>query len=112
MMDKCENLTAILALLAGCPMPPMFSVAVDEPIVDGRMTLGGASAPLMKNLDGAYWAKWRDEAAEGELVVIFADRKTVSCKIAYVPGGSAQHQAYAIRNRKCSRLPDRPGASR
>jgi hypothetical protein len=88
-------------------MPPMFSVAVDELVIDGRITLNGGSAKLMKNLDGAYWAKWREKVAEGELKVVFADGKSASCKIAYVPGRSPQRQAFAIRNRKCARLPDR-----
>lgn len=110
MMGRCDDLFAkagvLAALLSGCSMPPMFSVAVDEPIVGGRVTLNGGSAPLMKNLDGAYWAKWREVAAEGEMVVTFADGKTASCKITYVPGTSPQRQAYAVRHRECVRLPN------
>jgi hypothetical protein len=107
MMDRCDQLAALAALLAGCGMPPMFSVAVDEPIIDGLITLNGGSAKLIKNLDGAYWAKWREKAAEGELMVVFTDGKRASCKIEYAPGNSPQRQAFAIRNRKCARLPDR-----
>lgn len=107
-MGRCDELfskgSVLAALLAGCTMPPMFSVEVDEPIAGGRITLNGGSAKLMKNLDGAYWAKWREVVAEGDMVVTFADGKTASCKIAYVPGTSPQRQAYAIRDRKCVRL--------
>lgn len=110
MIGRCDDLFAkaglVVALLSGCNIPPMFSVAVDEPILEGSITLNGGSAPLMKNLDGAYWAKWREVAAEGAMVVTFADRKTASCPIAYVPGSSPQRQAYAIRDRQCRRLPN------
>lgn len=114
MIDRCEELIAkaglMVALLAGCSVPPMFSVAVDEPIVDGRMTLNGASARLMKNLDGAYWAKWREVPGKGEIVVFYADGTSASCKIAYIPGTTPQHQAFAIHNRKCVSPPDHGGA--
>ena len=110
MIGRCDELFAkaglAAALLNGCSMPPMFSVAVDEPIIGGRITLNGGSAGSMKNLDGAYWAKWREVAAEGEMVVTFADGNIVSCPIAYIPGSSPQRQAYAIRDRQCWRLPN------
>lgn len=85
-------------------MPPMFSLAVDEPIIDGHIKLNDGTAKLIKNLDGAYWAKWREVEAKGEMAVTFADGKAVSCKIAYIPGTSPQRQAYVIRNRKCMLL--------
>lgn len=85
-------------------MPPMFSVQVDEPIAGGTITLNGGTVPLMKNVDGAYWAKWREAVAEGKITVRFPDGKSVSCGVGYKPGSSPRMQVFAIRDRKCAPL--------
>lgn len=93
-----------LGSLSACSPPVMFSVTVDEEVRSGTLTLNGASAPLMENVDGAYWAKWDGSDASGRIVVVFADGGTAVCDIGYVTHGMGV-QSYQVANRRCSQTP-------
>ena len=88
------------SLLAGCSWPVMFRVEVDEPITGGKLTLNGKSAALMKNVDGAYWAKWNGSDAAGEVEVRYPDGSTATCQIGYVTHGMGI-QTIQVRRRHC-----------
>jgi hypothetical protein len=91
---------SIMLAASACSPPVMFSVDVDEPISGGTLTLNGASARLMKNIDGAYWGIWNGADASGTIEVLYPGGQRASCSVGYVtPGMSIQ--TYTIRNRKC-----------
>ncbi len=92
--------TQTALLLAGCSSPVMFRVEVDEAISGGELTLNGNSARLMKNIDGAYWAKWNGSDADGDIVVHFVDGADVKCMVGYVTRGYGT-QTFVVRQRKC-----------
>jgi hypothetical protein len=78
----------------------MFRVDVDEPIEHGKLTLNGNSADLMKNLDGAYWAKWSGSDARGTIEIVFPDGGATTCRVGYITNGMGV-QDFSIRNRRC-----------
>jgi hypothetical protein len=92
-------------MLAGCSPPVMFRVEVDEPISGGELTLNGNSVKLMKNIDGAYWAKWAGADAGGEIIVHYADGMSARCEIGYVTHGMTDIQDFRILRRACVALP-------
>lgn len=93
--------------LAGCSAPVMFSVAVDEDIDHGTLTLNGNTGKLMRNMDGNYWAKWSGSDASGHIEVVFSDGETTRCEVGYVTHGLLEVQEFVVENRKC-RKTDRP----
>ena len=95
-------LLASVGLLTSCSLPVMFSVAVDEPVLRGKLTLNGNSADLVKNFDGAYWAKWNGSDAAGTIDVVFPDGAVVTCRVGYVTQGMGV-QAFSIHDRHCER---------
>jgi hypothetical protein len=82
----------------------MFAVDVDEPIAGGTLTLNGRSARLMKNIDGAYWAKWGGADANGRIDILYPDGGKASCGIGYVTNGMGIQRA-SIEKRVCSWTP-------
>ena len=96
--------TVLLFGLSACSPPVMFSVSVDEEIRGGTLTLNGASAPLMHNIDGAHWAKWDGSDASGRIEVVFPDGAVTVCEIGYVTHGMLEVQAFAVVDRQCSQL--------
>ena len=99
------QLVVIFALfVSSCATPPMFAVEVDEPIKSGTITLNDGSAPLIKNLDGAYWAKWTERDAKGKIVVLFPDGTETSCEISYAVGKSPQMQRFKVVFRQCMQI--------
>jgi hypothetical protein len=88
--------------LSGCSVPVMFSVSVDEEIRGGTLTLNGKRAPLMRNVDGAYWAKWEGSDASGTIEVVFPDGGKAVCEIGYVTHGMTDVQAYEVIDRTCT----------
>ncbi len=99
-MKKLIAMLLLFGALAACSPPVMFRVAVDEPSVGGTLTLNGASAELMHNVDGNYWAKWDGSDADGQIDVRFPDGGHVVCRIGYVTKGM-QIQNYEIVHRQC-----------
>jgi|GEM_PF-1132170 len=95
-----------LILLSSCSPPQMFRVEVDEPVTRATLTLNGASAGMMKNVDGAYWAKWNGSDASGKIDIVFPDGGIVSCKIGYVTSGLTEVRTFVMRGRKCEPRPD------
>ena len=79
----------------------MFRVEVDEPIAAGSLSLNGNSARLMKNVDGAYWAKWNGSDASGRIDIVYPDGGKAFCRIGYVTQGMGT-QTLSIRNRVCN----------
>lgn len=87
--------------LTACSPPIMFSMEVDEDIAGGTLTLNGASASLMRNVDGAYWAKWNGSDASGTIEVVYPDGAKAVCEVGYVTRGMGDVQKYAVVDRKC-----------
>jgi hypothetical protein len=98
------TLTLLLAGLSACSPPVMFSVSVDEEIRGGTLTLNGASAPLMRNVDGAHWAKWDGSDASGTIQIVFPDGATTACDVGYVTHGMTDVQTYVVADRVCSQV--------
>lgn len=96
---------ALVMLLVACSRPVMFRVESDEVINDGILTLNGHSARLMKNVDGAYWAKWNGADADGRITVSFPDGGHASCRVGYITNGMGTQQ-FAIANRQCVQVLD------
>ena len=92
-----------LAFVAGCSRPVMFRVQVDEAVLGGKLTLNGNSARLIKNVDGAYWAKWDGNYASGEILVEYPDGATVKCQIDHVTHDMTEIQDFRILQRRCGR---------
>ncbi|MFM7405058.1 MAG: hypothetical protein ACKO1N_13430 [Erythrobacter sp.] len=88
--------------LSGCSIPVMFSVTVDEELSGGTLTLNGSSAPLMRNIDDAYWAKWEGSDASGTIEVVYPDGAKTVCEVGYVTHGMTDEQAYAVVDRQCT----------
>ncbi len=88
--------------LSGCSVPVMFSVSVDEEVSGGTLTLNGKRAPLMRNVDGAYWAKWDGSDASGTIEVVYPDGTKAVCEIGYVTHGMTDVQKYAVIDRQCT----------
>ena len=101
-MRRLPILLAALCLTS-CSPPVMFSVDADEPIEGGTLTLNGYSANLMKNVDGAYWAKWNGSDADGRIEIIFPDGGTTTCRVGYVTQGM-NVQEFTVRGRKCEQV--------
>jgi hypothetical protein len=100
-----SQLPALAALLlVGCSPPVMFSVEADEPITGGELTLNGKSARLMKNVDGAYWAKWNGADADGFIIVHYGDRSSARCRIGYVTSGMTDIQQFKVTGRTCVQI--------
>ena len=91
-------------LTTSCAPPVMFRVDVDEPIQVGTLTLNGRSAELMKNVDGAYWGKWNGSDAAGQIEIMFADRKSATCRIGYVSHGITKIQQFEVKKRVCNQV--------
>ena len=99
------SLIVIAALMSSsCSLPVMFSVNVDEPIVGGTLTLNGGNASLMKNVDGAYWAKWGGSDASGQIAVVFPDGARAVCKVGYVTNNMTDIQRFSVKDRKCEQV--------
>ncbi len=100
------QVSAILLLLAvsACSPPVMFSVSADEDIRAGTLTLNGKSAPLMRNIDGAHWAKWDGSDASGVIEIVFPDGTTTVCEVGYVTHGMMDVQTYVIADRVCAQV--------
>lgn len=92
------------SLLTSCSPPVMFAVDVDEPISGGALILNGNSAGLMKNIDGAYWAKWSGSDASGSIVVRYPDGAKTTCSVGYVTHGMSDIQRFEIKKRICEQL--------
>jgi len=102
---RCLSFLAILVLgVAGCSPPVMFRVQADEPIESGRLILNGRSADLMRNVDGAYWAKWDGADASGQIELFFAGGRTVRCEIGYVTNGLIEVQEFVVESRRCRQV--------
>jgi hypothetical protein len=82
----------------------MFRVHVDEPILGGELVLNGRAARLMKNVDGAYWAKWSGSDASGEISIAYADGMSVKCTVGYVTNGMTDIQNFEVRRRRCEQM--------
>ena len=80
----------------------MFSVSVDEDVSGGTLTLNGKRAPLMHNIDGAYWAKWDGSDASGVIEIVYPDGAKVVCEIGYVTRGMTDVQRYEVIDRHCN----------
>lgn len=94
---------ALLMLsLPGCSIPVMCSVTVDEEVSGGTLTLSGKSARLMRNVDGAYWARWDGSDASGTIEVVYPDGAKAVCEVGYVTHGMTDVQAYAVVDRQCA----------
>lgn len=93
---------AVLLSLSGCSVPVMFSVTVDEEVSGGALTLNGKRAPLMRNVDGAYWAKWDGPDASGKIEFVFPDGAKAVCEIGYVTRGMTDVQRYAVIDWECT----------
>lgn len=87
--------------LAGCSAPVMFSVAVDEDIDHGTLSLNDNTGKLMRNMDGKYWAKWSGSDASGHIEVVFSDGETTRCEVGYVTHGLLEVQEFVVENRTC-----------
>lgn len=83
----------------------MVRVESDEPIRDGQLIVNGAAANLMKNADGAYWAKWTGADTEGRIEVHFLDGQATTCEIAHLRSEGVV-QTFKVANRRCFRSPD------
>ncbi|MBU7580973.1 MAG: hypothetical protein KAF27_10970 [Porphyrobacter sp.] len=94
----------LLTGLSACSPPVIFSVSVDEDIRSGTLTLNGASAPLMRNVDGAHWAKWDGSDASGTIRIVFPDGATAVCEVGYVTHGMMDVQTYVVADRVCSQV--------
>lgn len=92
-----------IILLCACSPPVMFRVDVDERLDGGTLTLNGNSAPLLKNVDGAYWAKWNGADADGEIRIVFTDGASTICRVGYVTQGMGV-QKFAVKNRQCEQV--------
>jgi uncharacterized protein YfaP (DUF2135 family) len=82
----------------------MFSVTVDEEVAGGTLTLNGNSAPLMRNIDGAYWAKWDGSDASGTIELVYPDGDKTVCEIGYVTHGMTDVQTYSVVDRQCTAI--------
>ena len=94
---------AAAGLLVSCSPPVMFSVAADEPIERGKLTLNGNSVELMKNVDGAYWAKWNGSDAHGTIEIVYPDGAVVTCRVGYVTQGMGI-QEFSVQDRQCEHV--------
>ncbi|MCW2337298.1 hypothetical protein M2337_001531 [Sphingobium sp. B2D3A] len=81
----------------------MFRVDVDETIIGGELVLNGNAARLMKNVDGAYWAKWTGGDASGEIIIRYPDKKSAVCRIGYVTSGMDIRE-FVVRHRICEQM--------
>ncbi|MBY6217559.1 hypothetical protein [Qipengyuania aquimaris] len=91
-------------ILSACSPPVMFAVDVDEEIDRGNLVLNGDAAALMKNTDGAYWAKWDGSDASGYIELIYPDGETVRCEVGYVTQGMRDVQSFEVRERACAQV--------
>ena len=97
-------LVLAMLLIESCSLPVMFRVEVDEAIDHGTLTLNGRSVGLMKNVDGAYWAKWNGSDASGQIDIVFTDRAGASCAVGYVTHGISDIQQFLVRRRRCMQV--------
>lgn len=92
-----------LAALAGCSQPAMVRVEADEAVEGATLVLNGRSAPLIKNVDGAYWGKWNGGDADGLIEVRFAVGATAVCRVGYLSSGMGV-QEFRIDRRQCRQV--------
>jgi hypothetical protein len=92
--------------LMACSPPVMFRVEVDEPIDGGTLTLNGNSAALIKNADGAYWAKWDGSDASGRIEIVYPDGTKAVCTVGYVTNGLLEIQNFVVTDRQCNAVVD------
>ena len=97
-------LGSVLLIAVSCSEPVMFSVNVDEQIVGGTLILNGRSARLMKNLDGAYWAKWNGSDASGRIEILYPDGGSITCNVGYVTNGMRDIQMFSVTDRVCQQV--------
>ena len=90
--------------LSGCSPPVMFAVDVDEKIDGGNLVLNGKAAALMKNADGAYWAKWDGSDASEFIELIYPDGEAVRCEVGYVTHATLDVQTFEVKGRTCAQV--------
>lgn len=101
-MLKASTLLAVLALAACGDPPSNFEVRVhDGAATRAELRLCGREIPLSR-VGNRFMSIVRSGCeGDGEILVSFSDRPTVSCTIGYVTPGAAQSFRFLVKDGVC-----------